>query len=35
MAYWRHRPPQMQATTDQVAVAPAAPVKAAKARGRG
>jgi GTP diphosphokinase / guanosine-3',5'-bis(diphosphate) 3'-diphosphatase len=25
MAYWRHRPPQMQAATEQVAVAPAAP----------
>ena len=31
MAYRRHSPPQMQAATEQVAVAPTAPVKAPKA----
>ena len=32
MAYWRHRPPQMQAATEQVAVAPAAPPVPAPAK---
>ena len=32
MAYWRRSPPQMQAATEQVAVAPASPVAAKPAK---